>query len=963
MSIRDSFLTDSLHLFVLVSFAIAQPLFGLLSRNAEFFVARRSQPLDVILFVLIVCYVPPLLFILIEGITAVLGRPVRKSMHGLIVAGLAASVILPTLRPIAGVPGSVLSAGAALFGVITALGTLRFYPVRLFLTILSPAVVIFPGLFLFYSPVSRVLFVHPAAEVADITVETAAPVVMVVFDEFALYALMNEHHQIDSVRYPNFAALARDATWFRNATTVCDSTMLAVPALLTGKYPDGVRLPTVVDHPQNLFTLLGKAYTVQGFELDTQLCPGGRCRNDRAQESIPSRIGSLLADLSVVYVHILLPADLSARVPPVTTNWIHFTPDGLLQDPQDRGQRFQQFLETISAAQEPRFYFLQSLLPHYPYIYLPSGKIYTDTHLVEGLALGTAHWGDNEGAVLQAYQRYLLQVGFVDTLLGKLVARLKTVGLYDRSLLVITADHGVSFRPKGAWRAVTKSNHCDIMPIPLFIKAPHQREGVISDRNVETIDVLPTIADLLGIRLPWSIDGRSALDTALPERTAKVIFSFASPDRPSVYGPTLEAACNAMEQQGVLFGSGTGRGGLFHIGPYPALVDRRPAEIGVTGTARVVVELDHANFYERVDLQSPFVPAYVAGRIVRNDGMTPPLDLAVAVNGTIRAVAQTVQGKGGELRFSAVVPEAAFLAGRNAVEVFVVSLEGTRPRLQFTQSAGAYTLVSANGQGEERIVAADGASIRLITHSLLGTLEAVFVSGDLVEFQGWAADVKNLELPKAILVFANGELRYAGRTGVARPDVAAHFGKPALQEAGFSYTFPLQLSAGGDNLEIRVFAVSKKGVASELSYPAGYRWREKPLSLDLGEPLKQKRFLEHGIRIPVVDTNEPRIGADTSKDLGRVIGEMADRWRKNSSSLRIPVVETNEPGIGADTSKDLGRVIGEMADRWRKNSSSLRIPVVETNEPGIGADTSENLERAGEMADRSDHRGARGRAP
>jgi len=330
--------------------------------------------------------------------------------------------------------------------------------------------------------------------------------------------------------------------------------------------------------------------------------------------------------------------------------------------------------------------------------------------------------------------------------------------------------------------------------------------------------------------------------------------------------------------------------------------------------ARIVVELDHANLYERVDPQSPFVPAYVAGRIVRNDGMTNPPDLAVAVNGTIHAVAQTVQRKGGELRFSAVVPEAAFRAGRNAVEVFVVSLEGTRPRLQFTQSAGAYTLVSANGQGEERIVAADGASIRLITHSLLGTLEAIFVSGDFVEFHGWAADVKNLELPKAILIFANGELRYAGRTGVPRPDVAAHFGKPALQEAGFSSTFPLQLSAGGGNLEVRVFAVSKRGVASELTYPAGYLWRKKPLALELGEPLKQRRFLEHGITIPVVEPNEARIGANTSEDLGRVVGEMADRWRKKSSSLRIPVVETNEPRIGADASEDLGRVQGR--GRW-----------------------------------------------
>jgi hypothetical protein len=860
---RGDFLTDSLHLFVLGTFAVAQPLFDLLSRNAEFFVARHAQAVDIVLFVLIVCYVLPFLLVLIEGVTAVLGRRVRKSMHGLIVATLAASVILPVLRQIGGVPGSLLIAGAALFGLTTALGTLRFYPLRLFLTVVSPAVVIVPGLFLFYSPVSRLVFLQTSAEAADIRVENAAPVVMVVFDEFPVHALMNEHQQIESIRYPNFAALARVATWFRNATTVSEATSVAVPALLTGNYPDRFRLPTAVDHPHSLFTLLGKAYTVRGFESRTQLCPDRLCRNGMMHESTLSRrMGSLLSDLSVVYLHILLPADLSVRLPPVTQDWMHFTSNaehiaadsedqrllgewlmGVVRDlplrhPQDRYQHFQQFLETLSAAQEPRFYFLHTLFPHVPFIYLPSGKIYsTDTHL-EGLAAEQDHWEDNRGAVIRAYQRYLLQVGFVDTLLGKLVARLKTVGLYDRSLLVITADHGVSFRPNDARRVVTESNYCEIMPVPLFIKAPYQREGVVSDRNVETIDVLPTIADILGIRLAWSIDGRSALDTALPERTEKVMFSsYASQKRRLVlqkrrlvFGPTRENVCNALEQKIAVFGSGTGRGGLFNIGPYPALVGKRPDEIGVTGGGGVVVELDHANIYERVDLRSPFVPAYVSGRIVPNHGMAIPLDFAVVVNGTVQALTQTVQREGGELRFSAVVPEAAFRAGRNTVEVFTVSLEGGRPRLRFTRRTGGvtYALISADGRREERIVATDGTSIRGIPHALRGHVDAVLVAGDFVEFRGWAADVKNSELPKAILIFANGEFRYAGRTNLARPDVVRVFGDRALRESGFSYTFPLHLFEGGDNLEVRVFAVSKEGVASELIYPAGYRWGKKP---------------------------------------------------------------------------------------------------------------------------------------
>ena len=66
---------------------------------------------------------------------------------------------------------------------------------------------------------------------------------MVVFDEFPLTSLLDEHYQIDSVRYPHFAALAEQSTWFRNATTVSGDTVVAVPSLLTGQYPDGFVCP------------------------------------------------------------------------------------------------------------------------------------------------------------------------------------------------------------------------------------------------------------------------------------------------------------------------------------------------------------------------------------------------------------------------------------------------------------------------------------------------------------------------------------------------------------------------------------------------------------------------------------------------------------------------------------------------------------------------------------------------
>ena len=53
---------------------------------------------------------------------------------------------------------------------------------------------------------------------------------------------------------------------------------------------------------------------------------------------------------------------------------------------------------------------------------------------------------------------------------------------------------------------------------------PYQRVSGVSDRNVETVDILPTLADVLGVQLPWLVDGQSATKSDGPERQDKTIF-------------------------------------------------------------------------------------------------------------------------------------------------------------------------------------------------------------------------------------------------------------------------------------------------------------------------------------------------------------------------------------------------------------------------------------------------------
>ena len=152
----------------------------------------------------------------------------------------------------------------------------------------------------------------------------------------------------------------------------------------------------------------------------------------------------------------------------------------------------------------------------------------------------------------------------------------------------------MSFRLGHDRRLVRPGNIQDIAPVPFFLKAPGQRRGRVSDRPLQTIDVLPTIADMLGVEIPWKVDGRSALAPPKPRRREIVAKKFKHTylvDTPR-YEPAKRAA---LARKVRLFG-----GDIYAFGPRPDLIGD-PAPPG----GRTV----------DVDPESGFVPAHVAGAI------------------------------------------------------------------------------------------------------------------------------------------------------------------------------------------------------------------------------------------------------------------------------------------------------------------------------------------------------------
>ncbi len=385
----------ALHLFALSAAAVAQPLFDVLSRSPEFFVAHRLTPLDIVVVTLLVCVAPPVVILVLGWLVGRGGRRAQVWVEQLGLAVLAAALALLVIKQSLPVDGVPAVAAAVVLGAVATVAYRRFAAVGLFVTILAAGVVLFPGWFLLASPVSRLLSAEAAPVRPAVGGESTTPVVVVVFDQLPLASLTASTSEIDATRYPNFAELAAGSLWFRQASAVGNYTGWALPPILTGRYPAPSLLPTLSDHPENLFTLLAASHDPHVLEPITALCPASVCPPARDPRVI--RVMAALSDLSVAYLHILLPSDLTRALPPVTQSWKDFVTNDTWHtrwidrrdDDRRRGPR-----ELIAAieprGQLPPFYFLHVLLPHEPYMYLPTGQVFESTRSLPELATGGA---------------------------------------------------------------------------------------------------------------------------------------------------------------------------------------------------------------------------------------------------------------------------------------------------------------------------------------------------------------------------------------------------------------------------------------------------------------------------------------------------------------------------------------------------------------------------------------------
>ncbi len=359
---------------------------------------------------------------------------------------------------------------------------------------------------------------------------------------------------------------------------------------------------------------------------------------------------------------------------------------------------------------------------------------------------------------------------------------------------------------------------------------------------------LRTSVNILAQRLSWGrqvriprlnitppfpeIDAATSATIKEYNRLDLMLYEYVKKHFPSDSGPLNGLRTGLGQRLRKFFGSGdTGQAELFDTRSYADLVGQCTSNFSIQEAENLAVRVDTSRASTPSDPHGALPPAYITGRIQSEHTPFNPTPLALAINGTIRSLTQpwTFPLNGHYGRWCTVVPEAPLHTSSNDIEPYSVCVQAGRTVLLRPTAAFQNLLQDYPGTGEE-LVSPDGQKVRVELDALQGRVDRAKVDQHQLELGGWAVDIRNMSLSHAVWVVVNGRLIHTGQTTHSRPDVVAALKTTIFQQAGFFFTLCLEGPADLEvrALEVRVFAVSKDGVASELSYPPDYPWRRKP---------------------------------------------------------------------------------------------------------------------------------------
>lgn len=329
---------------------------------------------------------------------------------------------------------------------------------------------------------------------------------------------------------PVLAELGKDAVFFRNAFASAPKTIPSVPQMFTSRYfPDVHHDVTLLSVCKNAGYTSTAAFVHNPYvtkwlgriEPTFDQLGGGDFDAKKLTDNAIAWLTARQSDRFAMYVHYLdvhmpvrPPADIAAR----------------FLDPAYRG---------------------------------PIGLEFGDM---------AGAWAGRYGADDQRRigQLYDATVAATDAQVGRLLQALRDSGLYDRAMIIVTADHGEELWDHGGFFH-GHSLYDELLHVPLMVKFPGAwAAGAKVDSLARTIDILPTITDLLsrsGAGAGPEADGASLVPVVTGEAPPRILF--ATVGRVDDRSPPLHAVRSASGK--LILDVRSGEEMLFDL-------DRDPAE-------------------------------------------------------------------------------------------------------------------------------------------------------------------------------------------------------------------------------------------------------------------------------------------------------------------------------------------------------------------------------------------------
>ena len=410
-------------------------------------------------------------------------------------------------------------------------------------------------------------------------------VLWIVLDEAPLFPLLGTNGEINKKRFPGFAELAVSSTWYRNVLATSQTTTDAVPSILSGKFPQSDIGPVLANHPKNLFTLMNGHLSMDAHEVVSALCPRKVCStvsvsggehianpggDDKTESETNTELSEIaitnkrtpfttfLQDASVVVGHKILPKGLREKLPAIDEGWGGFgatdnieeleasvdstvvsgptTTVPLTEETQERANKttvaewedggpltqipvVEDVITRASRSDRATLHFAHALVPHRPWVLAPDMR--ASTHIP---------WDkeniNNLDGRRDRFQAHLAQYVATDKVIADMMIKMKKSANWNRTMIVVTADHGITFQPGETHREKVNANNAgvleDLYRVPLFIKYPDQSDAVVSDCTASHVDLLATVSAATGIDAGWVTDGKD-LRTSCPQRTKRPV--------------------------------------------------------------------------------------------------------------------------------------------------------------------------------------------------------------------------------------------------------------------------------------------------------------------------------------------------------------------------------------------------------------------------------------------------------